>query len=205
MIDKYFLTSSEFSINAIKKLKITDTYSWHRTIYGMFDKNRDDNNSSSGILWTLAKSNNPLSQVVYILSDRPVSDGADEIIKYKTVCIPQKLFEFERYSFSVIVNPVKRSDGKVIPVKGRDNIIDWFIQLAQKNGFSVMQQGISLDKVFVDKFNDKHMKTMFIQKAFFSGILRVTDKELFKKAVTSGIGRSKTYGCGLLQIVPIVE
>lgn len=202
MADQYFLTSSEFSINAIKKLRITDTYSWHRTVYGMFDKTRDDNNSSSGILWTLAKSKSPLSQVIYILSDRPVSTEADEVIKYKTICIPEKLFEFEHYSFSVVVNPVKRSDGKVIPVTGRENIINWFLQLSHKNGFSVVQSGLSLDKVFVDKFTDKNQKVMFIQKAVLSGTLSVTDKGLFKKAVTSGIGRSKTYGCGLLQIVP---
>lgn len=204
MADKFFLTSSEFSIHAIKKLKITDTYSWHRTIYGMFSKNRDDRNSSSGILWTLTKSKDPLNQSVYILSDRPVLSEADEVIRYKTISIPDRLFEFEHYSFSVVVNPVKRSNGKVVPVKGRENIINWFLQLAQKNGFSVAQTGLSLDKVFVDKFNDKNKKAMFIQKAFFSGTLSVTDKDLFKKAVTSGIGRSKTYGCGLLQIVPAV-
>ena len=205
MKDNYFLISSEFSIKAIKKFKITDTYSWHRTIYGMFDKNHDDNNYSSRILWTLAKSNSPLSQTVYILSDRPVSEKTDDVIKYKTTCIPQKLFEFDRYSFSVVVNPVKRYDGKVVPVKGRENIINWFVQLAQKNGFSVIEKGLTLDKVFVDKFKDKQMNEMFIQKAFFSGTLSVTDRELFKKAVTLGIGRAKTYGCGLLQIVPVID
>ena len=126
MADKFFLTSSEFSIHAIKKLKITDTYSWHRTIYGMFSKNRDDRNSSSGILWTLTKSKDPLNQSVYILSDRPVLSEADEVIRYKTISIPDRLFEFEHYSFSVVVNPVKRSNGKVVPVKGRENIINWF-------------------------------------------------------------------------------
>jgi CRISPR system Cascade subunit CasE len=205
MNEQYYLTVSDFSSSAMKKLRITDTYSWHRVIYSMFDQNRSDRNESSGIVWGLAKRQCSLSLRVYILSDRPVSESVDGSIEFRTIRVPEKLFQSEKYSFQVVLNPVVRKEGKTTPVKGRDNIIDWFIQLAQKNGFSVMQQGISLDKVFVDKFNDKHMKTMFIQKAFFSGILRVTDKELFKKAVTSGIGRSKTYGCGLLQIVPIVE
>ena len=48
-------------------------------------------------------------------------------------------------------------------------------------------------------------KQMSIQKACFSGKLTVVDKNLFIKAVTTGIGRSKTYGCGLLQVVPLID
>ena len=205
MNEQYYLTVSEFSASAMKKLRITDTYSWHRVIYSMFDQNRSDRNESSGIVWGLAKRQCSLSLRVYILSDRPVSESVDGSIEFRTIRVPEKLFQSEKYSFQVVLNPVVRKEGKTTPVKGRDNIIDWFTRLAVRNGFTVDKPYISLDSVYVDQFKDKNKKQMSIQKACFSGKLTVVDKNLFIKAVTTGIGRSKTYGCGLLQVVPLID
>ena len=39
--------------------------------------------------------------------------------------------------------------------------------------------------------------------ATFVGKLSVTDRELFKKSFQQGLGRAKSFGFGLLQIVPL--
>ena len=39
-----------------------------------------------------------------------------------------------------------------------------------------------------------------LRTASFEGVLTVTDAELFKKALSGGIGRAKAYGCGLITI-----
>ena len=38
-----------------------------------------------------------------------------------------------------------------------------------------------------------------------SGHLRVTDREKFIQTFFRGFGRGRAFGCGLLQIVPIVD
>lgn len=42
-------------------------------------------------------------------------------------------------------------------------------------------------------------------QAHVQGVLQVLDLELFTKSFTHGIGRGRSYGCGLLQIVPLIE
>ena len=41
------------------------------------------------------------------------------------------------------------------------------------------------------------------RKAQFDGALRITDVELFRKSLLSGMGRGKAYGMGLLTLVPL--
>jgi CRISPR system Cascade subunit CasE len=44
-----------------------------------------------------------------------------------------------------------------------------------------------------------------LQKAHIQGYLRVTDRQAFMTAFSRGVGRGRTFGCGLLQIVPIID
>ena len=39
--------------------------------------------------------------------------------------------------------------------------------------------------------------------ATFDGRLTVTDPEALRQALTSGIGRAKAYGCGLMTLAPV--
>ena len=41
------------------------------------------------------------------------------------------------------------------------------------------------------------------RKAQFDGVLRITDVELFRKSLLSGMGRGKAYGMGLLTLAPL--
>lgn len=44
--------------------------------------------------------------------------------------------------------------------------------------------------------------TVTLNKADISGVLVVENDKLFTDAVLNGIGRSKAFGCGLLQVIP---
>ena len=39
----------------------------------------------------------------------------------------------------------------------------------------------------------------------FEGMLTVTDVELFRRALTEGIGRGKAYGMGMLTVMRVVD
>ena len=42
-----------------------------------------------------------------------------------------------------------------------------------------------------------------LTQATFVGALNVTDSERFKEALTTGLGRAKGYGCGLMTLAPL--
>lgn len=49
----------------------------------------------------------------------------------------------------------------------------------------------------------KRDNSVTIRKARFDGVLRVTDPQLLRDALTNGVGPAKAYGCGLLTLVPV--
>lgn len=42
-----------------------------------------------------------------------------------------------------------------------------------------------------------------IDAVTYEGVLTVTDRQLFLQSLTSGIGKAKAYGCGLLTLAPV--
>lgn len=42
-----------------------------------------------------------------------------------------------------------------------------------------------------------------IDAVTYEGLLTVTDREVFLRSLTSGIGKAKAYGCGLLTLAPV--
>ncbi len=91
---------------------------------------------------------------------------------------------------------------KLVPICGHENIIKWFVEKSPSWGFSVQENSLQIICVDVDRFK-KNGATVTIEKAKLKGILHVTDVEIFKRSFFCGIGRAKTFGCGLLQIMPI--
>lgn len=80
---------------------------------------------------------------------------------------------------------------------------DWLAARAQKHGFALE----------ADKFDVVHSRWERFRKGgrgnavtmlsvTYEGILTVSDVELFRSALTCGIGRGKAYGMGLLTIIP---
>ncbi|AUW07378.1 type I-E CRISPR-associated protein Cas6/Cse3/CasE [Vibrio campbellii] len=193
---------------SFKELRIKDTYSLHRVVYNLFEC--VDNETSRCIQW-VDMGGDFHSRDVLIFSDkipRSSIDGAGTVV---TKEIPLQFLGYDFYRFEIVVNPsyrpMKRGSElngnrtKIVPIKGRENIEKWFIEKSVKCGFEC--SAIQVESVVVDKFNAKSSVT--IQKVKIVGQLKVTDRDQFIKTVASGIGRAKGFGCGLLQVTPIIE
>ncbi|ACK70863.1 CRISPR-associated protein, Cse3 family [Gloeothece citriformis PCC 7424] len=66
-------------------------------------------------------------------------------------------------------------------------------------------KGTILQECYVSASSDirgqcKQSKRIFLKTVLFDGVLQVTDSESFIKALREGIGRGRSYGCGLLSI-----
>jgi CRISPR system Cascade subunit CasE len=197
---------------SVKALGITDEYSLHRVVYSLYKDIRSPDqkqvSTASGILYA-DQGGDYRGRKILMLSNREPMEKVDgqhgEVL---SKLIPENFLEHEQYRFKVIINPTCRDSAsrKLVAVRGREEVAQWFAQRATASwGFEVIPRHLQVDKIEVLQFKDKHLRQVTIGQAHIQGLLRITDKQQFTCSFTQGIGRARAYGCGLLQIVPVIE
>jgi CRISPR system Cascade subunit CasE len=78
--------------------------------------------------------------------------------------------------------------------------VNWLAQRAARCGFLVDITRTRADRYVVERFARRREGTASLATVDLSGILEVTEPDLFTKAVASGIGPAKAFGCGLMLI-----
>lgn len=189
----------------VKALKITDAYSLHRVVYDLFDDIRSDEEKQksvpSGILYA-DKGGDFHGRQILILSNRQPNVPKYGELSIKTIA--DSFLDYPHYRFEVVVNPTKRDNatGKIIAIRKREEIANWFIEKAPQWGCEVSPAHLQVDNISVKNFK-KGEQAVTQGQAILSGRLKVTSRETFIKSFQQGIGRGRAFGCGLLQIVPI--
>ncbi|MCH8499922.1 MAG: type I-E CRISPR-associated protein Cas6/Cse3/CasE [Marinobacter sp.] len=197
---------------AVKALRITDAYSLHRVVYSLYEDVRDEAkkqaSTASGILYA-DQGGDIRGRKILMLANREPKDAVDgQHGEVHSKPIPENFLEHNQYRFKVIVNPTRRDSAsrKLQAVRGREAVARWFAERARNSwGFEVAQQALQVDKIDVLQFKDKQQRRVTIGQAHVQGLLRITDKEAFANSFTQGVGRARAFGCGLLQIVPVIE
>ncbi len=197
---------------AVKALRITDAYSLHRVVYSLYEDVRDvdqkQTSSASGILYA-DQGGDIWGRKILMLANRqplPKVDGQHGEVNTKP--IPEGFLDHKKYRFKVVVNPTRRDSAsrKVLAVRGREDVANWFVERAEKSwGFEVSRESLQVEKIDVLEFKDKQQRQVTIAQAHIQGLLQITDKAQFTHSFTRGIGRARAYGCGLLQIAPVIE
>lgn len=197
---------------AVKALRITDPYSLHRVVYSLYEDLRSsaDKNASqtSGILFADQGGDFSGRQILLLANRMPAESIDGQYGQVQSTPIPDGFLDYPHYSFKVIINPTRRDSAsrKLVPVKGRDAICQWFCERAEQSwGFCVPSESLQAGKVEVLNFKDKRQNPVTICQAHLQGQLTITDPEKFRNSFTQGIGRARTFGCGLLQIVPFID
>ena len=181
-----------------KKLKIMDVYSIHKIVYSLFPQQE---NKARNFLFC-DKGGDFYERRILILSEEiPLQP---EIGMLESKNIPKSFLYDDYYGFTVLMNPVKKESktGKIIVIKGKENMASWFIQKSEKFGFEILPDSLVVNDTTVLKFEKKGQKVV-LSKAQFIGKLKVTNRELFIKSFKKGLGKGKAFGFGLFQIVPI--
>lgn len=78
----------------------------------------------------------------------------------------------------------------------------WLLDRAVNYGFSLQEGSFRVVQKEVKEFM-RHTCRVTLGIATFEGILEVTDAMIFLRTLTSGIGRAKAYGCGLLTVAGV--
>lgn len=181
-----------------KALGIKDAYSIHKTVYSLFPK--EDDKSRSFLYYDKGGDFNK-RQILLLSKTMPNKPEIGEIASKE---IPNAFLQEDYYAFEVLINPVKRESktGKIIPIIGKDNLSEWFLQKTATFGFSVLPNTLIIQDTDVMQFEKEKQKVVF-GKALFKGKLNVTDRQFFIKSFEQGLGKGKAFGFGLLQIRPI--
>ncbi|MDI6899525.1 MAG: type I-E CRISPR-associated protein Cas6/Cse3/CasE [Methanolinea sp.] len=81
--------------------------------------------------------------------------------------------------------------------------VRWLKERAGKYGFSVDEERVIAGAYRQISFlQGEKNRNVQISTIDFSGTLKVTDPELFRKALAEGIGPAKGFGCGMMMIKP---
>ncbi|KQZ79507.1 type I-E CRISPR-associated protein Cas6/Cse3/CasE [Rhodanobacter sp. Root561] len=197
---------------AVKALRITDPYSLHRVVYSLYPDVRDAGakagHAPSGILHA-DQGGDFHGRNILLLADRPPAAHAEGGFgEVRSKVIPIDFLGHARYRFKVIVNPTRRdsASGKLVSVKGREAVAAWFAERGLASwGFAISPEHLQVDRLEVLRFKDKAQRLVTLAQAHVQGQLTVTDHEQFRHSFASGIGRGRSFGCGLLQVVPLID
>uniref|UniRef100_B8HWH7 CRISPR-associated protein, Cse3 family n=1 Tax=Cyanothece sp. (strain PCC 7425 / ATCC 29141) TaxID=395961 RepID=B8HWH7_CYAP4 len=108
------------------------------------------------------------------------------------------------FQFRLKANPSKRDkqSRKLIGMFHQADQIAWLERQAEQRGFKLLGVDvIPTPNVFGMK--EKGKPPIQILTVMYQGILQITDSAPFINAIQQGIGRGRSYGCGLLSIARV--
>lgn len=127
----------------------------------------------------------------------------------------QKIETGQEWRFRLTANPVHSvKDGKDTESRGKvkahvtiEQQKKWLIDRSQKLGFSLTKldadnYNLEIKQRDIKKFMREGKETT-VSMATFEGVLKVEDKEVFLNSMVNGIGRAKSYGCGMITVARI--
>lgn len=120
--------------------------------------------------------------------------------------IDESFFYHGSYLFQSKFCPViqKSHSKEVIPLKREGDILKWL--MSRQNGWGIDIYPESFLKTGDGKMSMKQRdnpRNITIDYVEVTGVLSVSNRELFLKMIKQGIGRSKGFGLGLVQLRPI--
>jgi CRISPR system Cascade subunit CasE len=195
--------------DAIRLLKIRDSYDWHQRIWQAF-AGRD---GAERDFLIRVDQKEEAYRVLILSKTQPVKPDWCPTECFGTKLIPSDYFSHSAYRFSLLANPTKKlrvdnpdgsrkKNGRRVPITQREDLIRWLARKGEAGGFT---------------FDPEYLKTIPRGREFFykegtqgthtavefQGILTVCDPDLFVNAVRTGIGSAKAFGFGLIALTPL--
>mgnify|MGYP000908096031 CR=1 FL=1 len=208
-----YLTKILISRQGYIALRLKDQYSLHRIVYDLFDDIRTDKEKQlslkANIVWKDLGFNDNRRVILIITDRKPRPHSGHGYMTVESKLIPDSFLSHSHFRFDAVLNPVVRGGDrgrKVIPVKGRENVRNWFINKSNHEwGFIANQATLDIGNVDVLQFPGKTGQKITLAQARISGTLEVTDPDKFEFAFCRGLGRGTAFGCGMLLATPILE
>jgi CRISPR system Cascade subunit CasE len=199
-----WLTRVRVSTIEAAKLRLSDSYAWHQTLWRAFPGREDEKRD----FLTRVDRREQFFEAL-ILS--PVEPTPQTWGRWQTKQVAPSFLEHSRYRFALRANPtvkrVVRCDGGNRKKNGcRTAICDleelktWLKTKGEAGGFSI--ETVDCDPPVRESFFNKNKRGTHA-RVDFQGVLVVTDGKQFQKTFQHGIGTARAFGFGLMLLQPI--
>jgi CRISPR system Cascade subunit CasE len=200
---------------------VADVHDMHRTVMSAYPElsTTAGYRQAHGVLWRIDTVHSGLVQYVQSRT-APDWDRLPEghLLKPAEVRSLQPVLDSiaagRRFAFRLLANPTRcvRPEQaphlrKRVPHRQPAKQIEWLVGKGEQHGFVVPTSRRGGPDIvptpvptLVGKRRDRQRIT--VEPARFDGHLVVTDPVAFTDAIVNGIGRAKSYGCGLLSLAP---
>lgn len=193
----------------------------HAAVLSGFDHLGASEASDGRVLWRVDQG--PTATWLYVVSgneprldsllEQAGTPGTQQTRPY--IRVLDRLAAGQRWAFRLRGNPVYSATtpaggrGRRVAYAGVAGQTTWLLKKAEAMGawlgkedepaFAVTRRGVAQ----FGRRSDGARRQVTLAWAQFDGTLEVRDPELLRAALTSGVGRAKGYGCGLLTLAPV--
>lgn len=203
-----YLTQGFLDYETAARGKIRDIYDWHQLVWDAFP-GRDG--QPRDFLTRLDRVERDRQFCLLIVSPRlPVRPDLWPTVAetWQTREIKPAFFCRGTYRFQLRANPTKRDNAtrKRLALRNPEEQAAWFHRKAGQSGFAIDDDALRLVPEGREYFRiEKRGQSGFHHAVEFEGVLTVTDKTTFQTAFSQGIGPAKSFGFGLLSLVPMAR
>ncbi len=119
------------------------------------------------------------------------------------------LQEGKRMRFRVTLNPSitlskgTGNRGVTKPHVTMEHQLKYLYDRAEKNGFKLNENEVTIVERGYEVFKRTNQKPIKFIKVVYEGVLTIDDVETFRETLTSGFGKHKAYGFGMLTVMPM--
>lgn len=205
-----YLTQVEINRDNRQKYRDLDHLgSYHRWVERSFPQEFEDNQRTRK-LWR----KDTLNEKEYLLIVSEIEPDKECLEEYgvehsaKTLNYEQfleTLNEKNTYRFKVELNPVRRFDGREKAHTTVEHQLRYLTERQEQKGFKVIKDTVGISSRGVKPLKKKNQQELSVVYAVYEGLLKITDLEKFKQTLTKGFGRKKSYGFGMMTVIPINE
>ncbi len=188
-------------------------YMLHQAVYRAFPDKADG--GPGRVLYRIDENKNCNAIYLLVQSDKePHWQKVDFILDCLSEPVEQKVLApsfkvGQTLCFRVRANPsVKKQEegkknGRRLGLLNEEDQLKWLKQKGESGGFALISCDTVPEGVIQNERGNQDKEKLRHFAVRFDGMLRVTDAELFLKALEDGIGPAKGFGFGLLSLAPI--
>jgi CRISPR system Cascade subunit CasE len=187
-----YLSKINLDHKTAAKRRLYNAYDWHQALWSGFG----DRQGNRPFVYRV-DSGHKGHQVLMMSSVMPDDPAWGD---WETKSVPKDYVKARQYMFQLRAHVVKRNaDGEHFLTDDAD-LSTWLETRLQATGAELVKaiNGMPV----VDRFKktgDK--KPLMFNRVDFTGVLNVTDPEGIRTALLNGVGRAKSFGYGMLQII----
>jgi CRISPR system Cascade subunit CasE len=183
---------------------LSDAYEMHRTLARAFVA--DAQSTPARFLWRLEAGSNAWATPVVLVQAAVEANWSalQTLPNYLQRPVESKRLALEewaegggRHRFRLQANPTVTRQGKRYGLAGEDEQLAWLSRQGERHGFNLEAALVTASDVLSRRKGEGQIS---VRRVCFEGVLQVQNLHAFSRALTSGIGPAKAFGCGLLSI-----